>query len=582
MHEHTTILASLVVALGLAFGLGLAARALRLPPLIGYLAAGLAVGPHTPGFVADAGFTAAMAEVGVALLLFAVGLHFRTRDLLAVWRIALPGALAQIGFATFLSYQLGRALLGLDPPAALVFGLALAISSTAVATRTLEERGLLRGEAGRIALGWLVVQDLVVVLALVLLPALSAGAEGGGLGRVLATTAAELAAFLVAMFLGGRVLLPRLLGLVAASGSRELFTLAVVATALGTAFGSAWMFGVSPALGAFFAGVLLGESDLGHQAAAETAPLQRLFVALFFVSVGMMVDPIAVLAAPGTALAALGAVLVGTGVAIFVVLMAMRVSLATSATVAGAMAQVGEFSFVLVELAARQGLLPAGPRGPVLAAAVAAIIATPFVLGLAQRLAARLEGEARFRAWQAGRAGARAFPPVPAATAGHTILVGHGRVGRIVARALARHGQPFVVIETDRAAAEALRRDGVPVVWGDAARPEVLAAARPESARMMVLALPDAFTARRVLELAHAANPAIGAAARAHDEAEALQLAARAGMGLVVMGEREVALGLAGHLLERLGIEPGEAMRTLDALRAAPEGPAQATNESRG
>lgn len=582
MHELSPILASLVLALGLAFALGLAARALHLPPLIGYLAAGLVVGPHTPGFVADAGFTTAMAEVGVALLLFGVGLHFRTRDLLAVWRIALPGAVLQIGFGTWLSFQLGRSLLGLDVAGALVFGLALAISSTAVSTRTLEERGLLRGEAGRIALGWLVVQDLVVVLALVLLPALAAGGGDERLGHALAATAAELAGFLVAMFLGGRVLLPRLLGLVAASGSRELFTLAVITIALGTAFGSAWLFGVSAALGAFFAGVLLGESDLGHQAAAETAPLQRLFVALFFVSVGMMVDPLSVLAAPGTALAALAAVLVGTGGAIFVLLVAMRVSIASSATVAGAMAQVGEFSFVLVELAARQGVLDAGPRGPVLAAAVAAIIATPFVLGLAQRLAARLEGEARFRAWQARRAGARAFPPLAPQPAGHTILVGHGRVGRMVARALSRHGLPFVVIETERAEAEALRRDSVPVIWGDAARPEVLAAARPEGARMIVLALPDTFTARRVLDLAHAANPAIGAAARAHDEEEAVALAARAGMGLVVMGEREVALGLAGHLLERLGVAPGEAMRTLDALRGAPDGADQAENDARG
>ncbi len=248
--------------------------------------------------MADGAVTSALAEIGVALLLFAVGLHFRARDLLAVWRVALPGALAQIAAGTLLGAAVGAVALGLGAAGAIVFGLALAISSTAVATRALEEKGRLSGEAGRIALGWLVVQDLVVVLALVLLPALAGAAAEGGIGAALGRTAMELAAFLAAMALGGRVVLPRLLGLVAATGSRELFTLAVIVIALGTAFGASAIFGVSPALGAFFAGVLLGESPLGHQAAAETVPLQRVFVAIFFVSVGMLVDPVSMLAAP--------------------------------------------------------------------------------------------------------------------------------------------------------------------------------------------------------------------------------------------------------------------------------------------
>lgn len=562
------LVGTLVVALALAFALGFAARLLRLPPLLGYIAAGIAVGPHTPGFVADAHVTAALAEIGVALLLFAVGLHFRARDLLAVWRVAVPGALAQIATGTLLGAGIGAAAFALAFGPALVFGLALAISSTAVATRALEDRGRLSGEAGRIALGWLVMQDLVVVLALVLLPALAGTGAGGDLAGALARTALELAAFLAAMALGGRVLLPRLLGLVAATGSRELFTLAVIAIALGTAFGSSALFGVSPALGAFFAGVLLGESPLGHQAAADTVPLQRVFVALFFVSVGVMVDPVAMVAMPGVSLATLLAVLAGTGGAILVLLLMLRVPVPAAATVAGAMAQIGEFSFLLAALAIGAGILPDAVRGPLLVAATLTILATPLMQVLADRLARGIEGDRRMRAWLARRGGARLSVPPPQGLSGHAIVVGHGRVGRVVAAALRRHGQPYVVLEADHGVAAALRAEGVPVVWGDATRAEVLKAARPEAARMIVLAMPDAAGSRQVLDMARAANPTLIAAARAHDEAEAAYLSQEQGMGLVVMGEREIALGMADFAMTRLGVPAAEATATVDALRA--------------
>jgi CPA2 family monovalent cation:H+ antiporter-2 len=568
MHHTAPLLATLVVALALAFALGLAARLLRVPPLLGYLAAGLVVGPYTPGFVADAGVTFAMAEIGVALLLFGVGLHFRPRDLLAVWRVAVPGAIAQIAIGTTLGALLGHFAFGLGAGSAGVLGLALAISSTAVATRTLEERGRLGGDAGRLALGWLVMQDLVVVLALVLLPALARGADGAGIGPALLRTAGELLAFLLVMAVAGRVLLPRLLGLVAATASRELFTLAVVVVALGTAFGSSALCGVSPALGAFFAGVLLAESPLGHQAAAETAPLQRVFVALFFVSVGMLVDPLAVLAAPFLTLGVFLVVLLGTGVAILALLVGLRVALPTAAVVAGSMAQIGEFSFVLAALAIGQGLLPETVRGPILAAATLTIVLTPLSLRLAERVAARAVGDRRYRAWETRRAGARAFPSPPPGLSGHAVIVGFGRVGRVVARGLAAHGIPVVAIEADHARAETLRREGVPVVWGDAAQAEVLAAARPETARLIVLALPDAFGCRRVLELARVANPGLPAAVRAHDDEEAALLERIEGVGLVVMGEREIALGMAGFALRHFDVAPAGAAVTLEALRA--------------
>lgn len=562
-------MAALVVGLALAFALGFAARLARLPPLLGYIAAGIVVGPHTPGFVADPHITTALAEIGVALLLFAVGLHFRARDLGAVWRIALPGALLQVAFATLLGAAAGTLAFGLGRSGALVFGLAAAISSTAVATRALDERGRLGGEAGRIALGWLVVQDLVVVLALVLLPALADAREADHLGIALLVMFAQLGGFLAAMALGGRLLLPWLLGRVAATGSRELFTLAVIVAALGTAFGAAEIFGVSPALGAFFAGVLLGESPLGHQASADTVPLQRVFVALFFVSIGAVVEPRAMLALPGATLATLLVVLLGTGGAILGLLLAMRVPLPAAATVAGAMAQIGEFSFLLVQLAVGSGLLPEATRGPLLAAAALTILATPLTQLLADRMALRVGGTRRFQAWLARRGQVRLSMPPPQGLEGHAILVGHGRVGRIVAQALHRHGRSYVVIEADHAAAAALRATGTPVVWGDATRPEVLLAARPETARMIVLAMPEAAGCRRVLDIARAANPAIIAAARAHDDEEAAFLEREQGMGLVVMGEREIALGMADFAMTRLGVGAEASQRTVEELRAS-------------
>lgn len=562
------LVATLVVGLALAFALGFVARLLRLPPLIGYIAAGIVVGPHTPGFVADPGVTSALAEIGVALLLFAVGLHFRARDLLAVWRVALPGALAQILFGSLLGGAVGMAFLDLPLTAAMVFGLALAISSTAVSTRALEDRGRLGGEAGRIALGWLVVQDLVVVLALVLVPALATAGDDVSLTAALATTLLQLVAFLLAMVLGGRVLLPWLLTRVAATGSRELFTLAVIVAALGTAFGSSAIFGVSPALGAFFAGVLLGDSPVGHQASAETGPLQRVFVALFFVSVGVVVEPSAMLATPLAAAATLLAAFIGTGGAILALLVALRVPLPAATTVAGAMAQIGEFSLLLGQIGITAGVLPDTTRGPLLVAVTLTILTTPLMQFLADRLALWLDGARRVRAWQVRRGQARLSKPPPQGLEGHAILVGHGRVGRIVARALARHDMPYVVIEADHAAAAALSATGVPVVWGDASRAEVLRAARPETARLIVLAMPEAMGCGRVLELARAANPAIMAAARAHDDDEAAFLERAQGMGLVVMGEREIALGIAEFAMTRLGVPPEDALRTIEALRA--------------
>jgi CPA2 family monovalent cation:H+ antiporter-2 len=570
-HGPDLMLATLVACILLAFAFGAGARALKLPALIGYIAAGLVISPNTPGFVAERGMVGAMAEVGVALLLFGVGLHFRPADLLAVWRVAVPGAVLQIALATSLGAAVGVGFLGLPTGAAFAFGLALAISSTAVATKALEERGKLGGQAGRIALGWLVMQDLVVVFALVMLPAVAGAPDGAGHGSIpleIGKAALWLAAFGGLMWLFGRRALPWLLVRVARGGSRELFTLAVLAVALGVAFIASALFGVSFALGAFFAGVVLGESDVGHQAAAEATPLQRIFSAIFFVSVGMLLDPRAVAEAPLASAAAVVSVLVAVGGGTLALLLLLRVQPLVAVTVAGALGQIGEFSFLLVELAVKQGTLPEAVRGPVLVAAAATILTTPLLLRLLERLGPRLERSARLAWWRGERRPRLATPPAPwPLLEGHAVVVGTGRVGSVVIRALQRHHLPLIAIEEDRVAAERLNAAGTPVVWGDATRPEVFHAAAPERAALLVVALPGAVEARAVLEMARHANPRIHAVVRTHSDDEAVVLEAVEGVGLVMMGEREVALGMADYAMQRLGVAPSTAQATVDVLR---------------
>jgi CPA2 family monovalent cation:H+ antiporter-2 len=569
-HGPNLMLAMLVACILLAFVLGAGARMLKLPALVGYIAAGVVIGPLTPGFVAERGMVAAMAEVGVALLLFGVGLHFRPADLLAVWRVAVPGAIAQIALAVALGSLVGSTMLGLSGAGAAAFGLALAISSTAVATKALEERGRLGGEAGKLALGWLVMQDLVVVFGLVLLPAIAGGGAAGGnsLGWELGKAGVSLAAFCALMWFVGRRALPWALVRVARGGSRELFTLAVLAAALGIAFLASALFGVSFALGAFFAGVVLGESDVGHQAAAEATPLQRIFAAIFFVSVGLLLEPAALAAQPAAAVLSFVSVILAVGGGTLVLLLALRVPIHVATAVAGALGQIGEFSFLLVELAVHQGILPESVRGPVLAAAIGSILVTPLMLRAMDALAVRLERVPRLSAWCGGRRAPLAEAPLPwPVLEGHAVVIGAGRVGSVVMRALQRHHLPLICIEEDRATAERLVADGVPAVWGDATRPEVFHAAAPERARLLVLALPGAVEARAVMELARGANPGIQAVVRTHSEEEAMLLEAEEGVGLVMMGEREIALGMADYAMQRLGVPASTAQATVDVFR---------------
>jgi CPA2 family monovalent cation:H+ antiporter-2 len=524
MDHATPLIATIAGGLGLAFLFGALANRLRMSPIVGYLIAGVAVGPFTPGFVADQAIANELAEIGVILLMFGVGMHFSFRELLAVRAIALPGAIAQIGAATLMGALLGH-WLGWSWEAGIIFGLALSVASTVVLLRALEERGLLTSERGRIAVGWLIVEDVAMVFALVLLPALAGAAA---VSTAIGVTIAKVAGFVAVMYFVGRRVIPRVLHAVAEE--RELFRLAVLAIALGVAFGAAKLFGVSFALGAFFAGMVLGESELSHRAAEESVPLREAFAVLFFVAVGMLFNPFIVLKEPVALLATLFIVLVGKSAAAFAIMMLFRHTVGVGMTIAASLSQVGEFSFILVGLGVAMGILPEQGRDLVLAAAMISIILNPFAFALCARLQPLLEA-----------------PLARLPASGHRVLVGYGRVGSLVAAALERAGNAFVVIESDAERIRELRERGIPLIEGNAASREILGAAHPEAATALVLAIPNAFEAGRIVKKARRANPGLKIVARAHSDAEVRHLR-ELGVDTVIMGERQIALEMIAEI----------------------------------
>jgi CPA2 family monovalent cation:H+ antiporter-2 len=551
--HHTPLIATIVMGLGLAFLLGLLAQRFRISPLVGYLLAGVLVGPFTPGFVADQALAPELAEIGVILLMFGVGLHFSLEDLLSVRAIALPGAMVQITVATALGFALARGL-GWPAGAGVVFGLALSVASTVVLLRAVQERRLVETERGRIAVGWLIVEDLAMVLALVLLPALAGmlapkgpGARIGILLVALVLTLVKVVAFVAFMLIVGKRVIPWLLDYVAGTGSRELFRLAVLAIALGVAFGAARLFGVSFALGAFFAGMILGESELSHQAAEETLPLRDAFAVLFFVSVGMLLDPSTLLRDPMPLLLTVLIIVVGKSVAAFAIVALFRHPVETALTISASLAQIGEFSFILAGLGVDLGLLPQRGRDLILAGAIISIVLNPIVFAAVDRLVRRRGGGAAIT----DRAGA-ARAPGPAARGAdrhdHVILVGYGDVGRLVARGLRERGETFVVIEDADALVENALADEMFLVVGNAAAPDILAAADVAAARTLLIAIPDAFESGQIVEHARAASPSLTIVARADSVAEAEHLA---GLGADVIVERraEIARGLLAHAI---------------------------------
>jgi CPA2 family monovalent cation:H+ antiporter-2 len=579
---HNTFITTVVISLVFAYTGGLVARLLRLPNMIGYLAAGVLLGPHTPGFNADSyssGFnadqelTAELAEIGVALLMFKIGLHFSIRDLITVWHVAVPGALAQISMSMLIGTAAGM-LLGWQLPASVVLGLAIAISSTAVATRALEDRQLLSADVGRVVLGWLVVQDLVVIAALILLPVIAHGTTDlVALGWLIGKTLAMIGVFSVILFVIGQWLLPALLGFTARIGSHELFTLGVVVIALGVAFGLSKALGMSLALGAFFAGLVLGESELSHQAAAESLPIQNIFTVLFFISVGMMFDPSLVLNSSLEMGAILVAIILSGGMIFFGLALLFRVRPKSAGVTAGILAQVGEFSFILTSLAVAQTLMTQKQQGLLLAAAILSILLHSITIAAFRSLGSSLDKYLfTFSRRRIAVLKARAHAAGLSSLRDHTIIVGYGRVGRLVAAALRRAELKFAVIEGEWQTAKLGGEAGDQVVFGDATQRAVLRAARPSHARVVVVALPDAFQTRRVIELAQKANPAICIVARAHSDEE-YQYLRDHGAGLVVMGEREIALGMSDHVLQKMEMSPADAQAIIDALRTHIVGP---------
>jgi monovalent cation:H+ antiporter-2, CPA2 family len=545
MEHHTPLIAAIVGAIVLAFILGAIAQRLRISPLVGYLLAGVVVGPFTPGFVADQALVAELAEIGVILLMFGVGLHFSLKDLLAVKAIAVPGAIGQIAVATLLGLGLSW-IMGWSIANGLVFGLALSVASTVVLLRALQERQLVETTEGRIAVGWLIVEDLFMVLTLVLLPPLAGiastmGTDGasvdyGEIALTLGITLGKVAAFVAVMLVLGRKAVPWILHYAAHTGSRELFRLAVLAIALGIAFGAASLFGVSFALGAFFAGMVLSESELSHRAAEETLPLRDAFAVLFFVSVGMLLDPATLLDWVWPLLGALAIVILGKSLAAFFIVRAFGHPPKTALVIAASLAQIGEFSFILAGLGVALGVLTKPAQDIILAAAIISILLNPTAFVLLDRFKSRLG---------AGAAGdekdqsAREIRPT--ALTGHFILAGYGRVGSVIGEALCKSASPILVIDTRNVVLNALAASGMETVAGNAADPALFAATRPEAARCLFVAVPNAFEAGAIVEQARAANPNLPIIARAHSDAEARHLVSL-GATSTVIGETELAL----------------------------------------
>mgnify|MGYP001809636637 CR=1 FL=1 len=591
MIHATPLISTIVAGIGLAFLFGLLASWLRFPPLVGYLVAGIVVGPFTPGFVADPALASELAELGVILLMFGVGLHFSLKDLLSVSSIAIPGALVQIGAATALGLGLA-VLLGWSVPAGLVFGLALSVASTVVLLKALQERREINTRRGQIAVGWLIVEDLAMVLALVLLPALAgiingpgaAEAIGGhdwiaeyfnlGLGGTLALTFAKVAAFVAFMLVVGRRVIPWMLHVVAHMGSREMFRLAVLAIALTVAFGAAKLFGVSLALGAFFAGMVLSESELSHQAAQESLPLRDAFSVLFFVSVGMLFDPSILLREPLPLLGVLFIILIGKSLAAFLIVLAFGHPLRTALTISASLAQIGEFSFILAELGVKLDLMPESAHSFILAGAILSILMNPVMFALVDWVMRRVAPPAAAPA-------PSAVPTVPepmpeqlhiTALENHAVLAGYGRVGALVGQELRERGVPLVVIEDADKPVAQLSEGGTEVIAGNAARPEVLKAANVVRARFLILAIPNAFEAGQVVQQARTANPSLRIIARAHADVEVEHLTAL-GADVVIMGEREIAHGITESLFADTPAAPKE--RAFPALEERkPEAPA--------
>lgn len=559
MDHDLTLITTIAAAFALSLVFGLIAEKLKLPALIGYLFAGILIGPATPGFVADIEIASQLSEIGVMLLMFGVGLHFSVQDLMSVKRIALPGALAQMTLATLLGMLVAHSW-GWSMGQGLVFGLSLSCASTVVLLKALESRRILESMNGKIAVGWLVVEDMVTVLVLVLMPAL-AGALGGqgeaanttAIWETIGMTLLEVAGFIAIMLVVGKRVLPWLLWYVAGTGSRELFTLTVIAVAIGVAFFASSLFNVSFALGAFFAGMIMRESEYSHRAAEDSLPFRDAFAVLFFVAVGMLFDPAVLIKHPMQVLSVVGIIILGKSLAAVAIVLALRYPLNTALTVAASLGQIGEFSFILAGLGVSLDLLSQDGMSLVLAGALISIALNPLVFASIKPLSNWVVNKSDV----ARRLSLRMDPygELPMTTErkfleGQVVLVGYGRVGKRIAQSLESSAIPFVVAEQNRELVEKLRKQGQPAVSGNAADPMVLIQAHIANAAMLIIATPDAMNIRKMVEIAKQLKPDIEVVIRTHHEDEYQRLQKDLGEA-VFFGEEELAKGMSAHVLQR-------------------------------
>lgn len=560
MEHNISLITTLVAGFSVALILGFLAERIKVPALVGYLVAGIIIGPGTPGFVADVHLASQLSEIGVMLLMFGVGLHFSLNDLLAVKRIAVPGAIVQMSLATILGMTVAW-WWGWRWGAGLIFGLSLSCASTVVLLKALEARGVLDSMNGRIAVGWLVVEDLATVLVLVLLPPL-AGILGGSVADVpsvqplwvtIGQTLLQVAIFIVLMLVVGRRLLPWLLWQISRTGSRELFTLSVVVAAIGIAYGAAELFSVSFALGAFFAGTVMRESEFSHRAAEESLPLRDAFSVLFFVSVGMLFEPAILMEQPIHVLGVVAIIIFGKSIAALAIALIFRYPLNTALTVSASLAQIGEFSFILAGLGLSLGLLPVEGMNLILAGSLISIALNPLLFAAIEPLRRWVLEHSSLVRQLEQRADPYAVLPMTTARKylqGQVVLVGYGRIGRQIASALEVRGIPYVVAEQNRELVEYLRRKGIVAVSGNAADPAVLIQAHIADAAMLVVAMSNPLNMRQMIDIARALNPSIEIVLRTHSEEESTMLR-EDGVGTVFFAEEELVKSMTGYVLAR-------------------------------
>lgn len=562
MHHSLPLITTIAMGFALALIFGLIAARLKIPALVGYLLAGVAIGPFTPGLEADISIAQELAEIGVMLLMFGVGLHFSLSDLMRVRKIAIPGAIAQILAATILGVCVSS-LWGWNYGGALIFGLSLSVASTVVLLRALEERGLLESINGHIAVGWLLVEDLAMVVVLVLLPPLAHWLVDDStsvsiqkpLWLIFGLTVIKISAFIAFMLLAGRRYFPKLLLLVARTGSRELFTLCVITAAISIAYVASQLFGVSFALGAFFAGMILRESSFSHRAAEESLPLRDAFAVLFFVSVGMLFNPAVLIEQPLQILIVLGIIVVGKSIAAFLLVLAFRYPLQSALIISASLAQIGEFSFILAELGVRLGILPKEGQSFILAGALISIAINPLIFKLINPVLTWIKSHPRLFSFFERSDDPLAELPMSTTEEyleGQVVLVGYGRVGKRIAQLLSENSIPFVVVDENRETIENLRAANLPAVYGDATDPSVLIQSHIARASMLIIVTSDTFNVRKTIQYAQTLNPQIEIVVRTHEEEEAALLQKEI-TGKVFFAEGEIAKNMGEHALSRYG-----------------------------